>query len=171
MQNMENMLERAKTDESAFREIYDITIDRVFSYTLLRVRSKDDAKEIVQEIYLSFWKSLPKFRYISDEHFYGFLWQVVRRRIIKYRSVKRETVSIEDIYDVPEDVSEKEDYRHLLKYVTNLTEKERSVVELRYFENYAFKEVADALGVTESNAKVLHHRAIANLKKNLNHHV
>ncbi len=168
MQNLEDLLERAKTDENAFREIYEFTIDRVFRYVLLRVQKKEDVKEIVQEIYLSFWKSLPKFTYISDEHFYGFLWQVVRRRIIKARSRQQNTVSLEEIYDLPSDESPKEDYRHLLQKISSLREKERLVVELRYFCNNSFAEIAQILNITETNAKVIHHRAISTLRKLFN---
>lgn len=167
MQNLENLLERAKTDEGAFREIYDYTIDRVFNYVLLRTQSRENTKEIVQEIYLSLWKSLPKFTYISVEHFQGFLWKVVKRRIYKYRLRHIATVSIEDVYDFPADESPKEDYRYLLGSLEELTEKEKSVVELRYFENLTFSEIAEILCITESNAKVLHHRAIKVLRKNL----
>lgn len=165
MQNLGELLERAKTDENAFREIYEFTIDRVFRYVLLRVRKKEDVKDVVQEIYLSFWKSLPKFKYISDEHFYGFLWQVARRRIIKSRLRSVVTVPLEEIYDLPSDESPKEDYRHLLQKISNLREKERLVVELRYFGNNSFAEIAQILNITETNAKVLNHRAISALKK------
>lgn len=173
MQNLENLLERAKNDEQAFREIYDFTIDRVFNYVLLRVKNREETKETVQEIYLSFWKSLPKFRYISEEHFYGFFWTVVKRKIFKSRLRKRETVSLEEIYDlsakadIPEDETPKEDYRHLLETVSELKERQRLVVELRYFANNSFGQIAEILGVSESNAKVLHHRALITLRKNL----
>ena len=170
MQNLENLLERATNDERAFREIYDYTIDRVFNYVLLRTQSRENTKEIVQEIYLSLWKSLPKFTYISVEHFQGFLWKVVKRRLYKSRLHRVTTVSLEEIYDFPADESPKEDYRFLLKNLEELSEKEKSVVKLRYFENLTFSQIAETLCITESNAKVVHHRAIKVLRKNLKGH-
>lgn len=167
MQNLENLLERAKNDEQAFRGIYDYTIDRVFNYVLLRTGNRENTKEIVQEIYVSLWKSLPKFTYISVEHFYGFLWKVVKRRLYKSRLRKIITVSLEEVYDVPMDEHPKEDYRHLLKNLEELSEKEKLVVKLRYFSNLTFGEIAETLCITESNAKVLHHRALKALRKNL----
>lgn len=167
MQNLENLLERATNDERAFREIYDFTIDRVFSYVLLRTGNRENTKEIVQEIYLSLWKSLPKFTYISAQHFQGFLWKVVKRRLYKSRLHRITTISLEDVYDFPMDESPKEDYRYLLKNLEELSEKEKSVVKLRYFNNLTFGEIADTLCITESNAKVLHHRALKALRENL----
>ncbi len=167
MQNLKELLERAKKDENAFREIYDFTVDRVFDFVILRLQNKEETKEVLQEIYLSFWKSLPNFEYISDEHFYGFLWKVVRRQIYKKRLKKIKTVPLEEIYDIPEEEREKEDYRFLLNNLKNLKEKERLVVELRYFANLSFEEVSKALDISLSNAKVLHHRAIKKLKISL----
>lgn len=163
--DLKDTLERAKTSDSAFREIYDETIDRVFRYVLTRTRDREISKEISQEIYLSFWKSLPKFKYISDAHFYAFLWQVVRRQLIKARLRSSDNISLETIYDIPDEETPKEDYRFLLRALTDLKERERLVIELRYFSNLTFEEVAESLGINEPHAKVLHHRAIAALKE------
>lgn len=171
MQNIEDLVKRAQKDENAFREVYDYTIDRVFNYVLLRVRNRDDAKEITQEIYLSLWKSLPNFKWMGEEHFYGFLWKVVRRRIIKLRIKKILTISLEEIYDYPEEEVQKEDYRFLLKKLLLLKEKERLVLELRYFENLTFEEMSKNLGISVSNAKVIHHRALIKLRNNFKEYV
>lgn len=164
MQNLEYLLKQARVDENAFKEIYNLTIDRVFNYVLLRVRNREDAKDIVQEIYNSFWKSLPKFEFISEEHFYGFLWKVVRRRIFWFRKKDKKTLPLEDIYDVPDELENPEDYRKLLQAVSLLKPKQRLVIELRYFSHLQFNEIAKMIGIKEVNAKVLHHRAIKILK-------
>ena len=41
-----------------------------------------------------------------------------------------------------------------------LPENYRSVLELRFLKGYSILETADAMGVTEENAKVLQHRAL-----------
>ena len=79
--DLENILKRSKESEVDFRAIYDLTIDRVFSYVFLRTKDKEWSKEICQEVYLSLWKSFPKFQYISMGHFYSFLFTVTRRQL------------------------------------------------------------------------------------------
>lgn len=166
MPELKDLLERAKEDENAFREIYEFTIDRVFQYVFLRVKDRSLAKDVVQEIYISLWKSIPKFSFRSEEEFQGFLWKIVKRRIIKSRKKIRGSVSIEEIYDIPYEQDFNEDYRFLLKAVSLLKERMRLVVELRYFGGQSFRDVAQTLGISESNAKVLHHRAIKILEQN-----
>lgn len=162
--SLEEILQKTKTDEAYFKSLYDLTVKRVFSYVVARTRDKEKAKEISQEVYLSLWKSIPNFRYISDSHFYSFLFTVVRRQIIKAGKEKDVNVSIEEFYEIPGEDKEKEDYRNLLSRIQCLSEKERMVIELRYFQDLDFQQISEDLGISLSNAKVLHHRAIKKLR-------
>jgi RNA polymerase sigma-70 factor (ECF subfamily) len=163
--NLKTCLELAKVDETAFREIYDLTINRVYSYVLLRVKDRSEASDICQDIYLSLWRSLPNFQYISEPHFYSFLFKISRRQIIKWRMKSTEKVDVDEIFDIPSEDKEGEDYRVLLRKMESLNPKERVCLELRYFEDLKFKDIALALGTTENNAKVIHHRALKKLKE------
>ena len=167
MQDIESLVRRAQNDEHAFREVYDTTIDRVFAYVLLRVRNREDAKELVQEIYVSLWKSLPKFTWQGEESFYGFLWLVVKRRLIRSWLHRPRTVSLDEVYDISAEESPQEDYRHLLSKISLLKKQERLVIELRYFAHNTFDELSRTLGIKESNAKVIHHRALKKLRESL----
>ncbi len=165
--DLERIIERAKQGDEGFRELYDITIDRVYAFTLARTRDKHEASEICQETYLSLWKSLQRFEYNSPAEFWAFLWKVVRRQIIKWHGRKPDMASLEEIYDVPAEPELHEDYRFLLSVLATLPERQRLVVELRYFSDLSFSELAEMLGITESNAKVLNHRALEALKSKL----
>lgn len=165
--NLEQSLSLAREDNTAFKEIYDLTISRVYSFVLLRVNNKETALDTCQDIYLSFWKSLPNFKYISDSHFYAFLFKVARRQLIKARAKIVETVELDEIFDIPIEDENKEDYRVLLRGVQNLKENERLCIELRYFQDLKFQDIALILGISEDNAKVLHYRAIKKLRENI----
>jgi RNA polymerase sigma-70 factor (ECF subfamily) len=165
--NLEQMIEKAKLEDSAFKEIYDLTIHRLYSFVLLRIRDKGEAHDICQEIYSSFWKTLPRFTYMSDAHFFAYLFKIARRELIKSRNRSYGKVDLDEIYDVPAEESEREDYRTLLLHMSNLSDNERTVLELRYFEDMKFGELAAMLGLSENNAKVLHHRALKKLKDSL----
>jgi RNA polymerase sigma-70 factor (ECF subfamily) len=168
--DLEKIIKRAKDGDAGFRELYDGTFDRVYAYVLARTHSKFDTSEICQDIYVSLWKSLQRFEYISPAHFWGFLWTVVRRELIRARAKIKTTVSLEDIYDIPDEPEHHEDYRYLLESLEFLKERQRLVLELRYFSDLTFSEVAQMLGISESNAKVLHHRAIEALKSKFPHY-
>lgn len=58
-----------------------------------------------------------------------------------------------------------EDEAALEKALLRLNPRERAAVHLRYFEDRSFAETADTLGVSEANARVIVHRALAKLRQ------
>jgi RNA polymerase sigma-70 factor (ECF subfamily) len=59
------------------------------------------------------------------------------------------------------------DLRHKLPVILEkLTADELQIIELRFFEQRPFKEVADILGITETYAKVRVYRTLDKMRKN-----
>jgi RNA polymerase sigma factor for flagellar operon FliA len=57
--------------------------------------------------------------------------------------------------------------RAILAAIATLPEREREIVELRYFEDVPVKEIAAKLGVSEARISQLHSRATAAMRKHL----
>lgn len=164
---LEALIREAQSDEKAFRVLYDATVDKVFAYLSVRLRNKDATNDVLQEVYISLWKSIGRFRYHSDDHFYGFLFTIVKRRLYRYRNSQHETLPLEEWYDVADDTTPPEDYRAVMASLATLSPKERHVIELRYFSDLRFKDIAAMLLITENYAKVIHTRAIKKLSAQL----
>lgn len=162
--NLEYSLKEARVDSTAFKEIYDLTINRVYSFVLLRTGDKEVALDICQNVYLSLWQSLGRFKYMGEAHFYSYLFKITRGEISRARKKIKPTVELEELYDIPVEDPAHEDYRALIREMNELKEEERTCLELRYFQDLKFKEVGETLGISENYAKVLHHRAIGKLK-------
>jgi RNA polymerase sigma factor for flagellar operon FliA len=65
-------------------------------------------------------------------------------------------------------VIEREESRHaLLDLVNGLTEQERLVVALYYYEEMTLKEIGEALNISESRVSQIHTKAILRLKGRL----
>jgi RNA polymerase sigma-70 factor (ECF subfamily) len=61
-----------------------------------------------------------------------------------------------------------EEYKSILMTVIkNLPEDDVQLIELRFFEKRAFKEIAEILSLTETNAKVKLYRILEKVKKTL----
>ena len=66
----------------------------------------------------------------------------------------------------PEKVYEKEELKNLLKEsLDKLTEKERMVVVLYYYEELTLKEISSVLEVSESRVSQLHTKALQKMKQ------
>lgn len=71
-------------------------------------------------------------------------------------------------YDQPEAVVEKEDLkRELAKVIETLTENEKKVILLYYYEELTLKEISKVLEVSESRISQLHTKALQKMKSRL----
>ncbi len=75
-------------------------------------------------------------------------------------------------FDQPEDAYEKEELKQLMaKAIESLTEKERLVVTLYYYEEMTLKEISLTLEVSESRVSQLHTKALNKMKAMLGDYV
>ena len=71
-------------------------------------------------------------------------------------------------YDQPEQVLEKKELKKLIiESLDSLTEKERKVILLYYYEEFTLKEISSILEVSESRVSQLHTKAVGKMKKKL----
>ena len=75
-------------------------------------------------------------------------------------------------FDQPEVAIEKEELKKMMvRAIDSLTEKERSVVVLYYYEDMTLKEISLTLEVSESRVSQLHTKALNKMKKILGDYV
>lgn len=71
-------------------------------------------------------------------------------------------------FEQPEKIVEKEELTGMIaESLDQLTEKEKKVVMLYYYEDMTLKEISAVLEVSESRVSQLHTKALAKMKKNL----
>lgn len=71
-------------------------------------------------------------------------------------------------FDIPEEVAEREELKEKLRESLDiLTEKERKVVLLYYYEDLTLKEISCILEVSESRVSQLHTKALSKMKSRL----
>lgn len=123
--------------------------------------------DVVQEVaYLSF-KNIHTLK--NPEHFKTWLIKIAitcsinlikkNQKVIQLKPEDEEFIGLED-----EDVSLSITLQELLE---QLNEDEKSVVILKFYEGYSFKEIADLLNIPLGTAKSVLYRALNKLRKNL----
>ena len=75
-------------------------------------------------------------------------------------------------FDSPEEVLEKEELKQMLQDAMGLlTEKERHVIELYYYEDLTLKEISNILEVSESRISQLHTRGLQKMKSKMGDYI
>ena len=69
-----------------------------------------------------------------------------------------------DREDIPDRIIKNEQYRALYRAISLIPDEQREVIVLFYFSGLSIKEISHSIGKTESNTKVLLHRARKSLK-------
>jgi RNA polymerase sigma factor for flagellar operon FliA len=76
-----------------------------------------------------------------------------------------------NVYPEPEQAVDRDEVKKMLMDALDLlTEKERKVILLYYYEDLTLKEVASVLEVSESRISQLHSKALEKMKKQLGSH-
>ena len=166
----------AARDEAAWRTIYERTRARLFSLLAYHVGDREEALELLQEVYLHAFKGLERYRGDGPLEAWFAIVAIRRARDWKRKVVRqrkhepdREEIARDMEADAPkgpDDVARR--LRRVLDAaLATLPERQRSAFLLREVEDLSFKEVAEALDVNEATARVHHLRARRALQEQL----
>lgn len=164
------LVEAARKDPEAFRHLVVLYQARVYATALRLTGSDADARDISQEAFLRAYNVLGRFQLgrrfgpwvcaITANAARDLLRDPVRR-FLRYGLAAREEASRERTSErVLEDG---EASTALMAHVRKLTPKLREAVVLRYVSEMSVEEVAEALGIGESAAKMRIKRALEQL--------
>ena len=155
--------------EADFLAAYDEHADVLFRHTLLRVRDREAAKDIVQEAFSRTWKYLSEGKKI--DYIRAFLFRVAGNLIVD-ASRRKKSVSLDTMMEVDgfEPVDEHAvdpvlipQLRETMAHLKVLDEIYQTAIRMRYFDNMTPKEIARSLGVSENVVSVRIHRGIERL--------
>ncbi len=165
MNSLEVPVKLAKQgDKDSFRQIFERFNSAVFAFVSLRTSNRDDALDLVQETFIDLWNGLPKLKYRTDEELGGFIFIIAKRKLYKLYKSGGKTVPLDEKMLGETYEMENNDYRYLFRHVNSLSPDHQEILKLRYWSDMSFGEVALALNIKETTAKVRHHRAIQQLK-------
>jgi len=166
-------------NRSAFSQLADRFHKDIFRMIFYRVRSRMDAEDITQDVFL---KAFQKISSVKDAaKFRGWLFSIALNRIRDFHRKKRfrSLFKVEDIQtesyptaelagDQPEaleQVMQKDFWRQIGVILKRLPTMEREVFLLRFFDHLSINEMAGVLKKNESTVKTHLYRALAKFRK------
>jgi RNA polymerase sigma-70 factor, ECF subfamily len=166
------ILDRSKKEPKAFGELYEKYFDRIFNFIYRQTDDEDLTADLCSQTFLSALKNLDRYQF-RGVPFSAWLYKVASNEVNKhYRKRKHDKVfSIEEIrvrelFEQANEAWDEEMIQQLLLYLKDLPTDMLEVLELRFFEDKDFKEIAFILDITESGAKMRTYRALDRLRKN-----
>lgn len=170
-----NVIERCRTgDREAFRLLYELYSDRVYSVALYFSGDEASARDITQDVFLKLFGDIKTFH--GEAMFQTWLYRVVVNACIDDRRKRRRFVPFERAFEVKtmgsEESSEKgylraEISKSVREAVARLKPKLRLPLLLRYVDELSYLEIASVLGCTAGTVASRLNRAHSALARKL----
>ncbi|MDP7320773.1 MAG: sigma-70 family RNA polymerase sigma factor [Bacteriovoracaceae bacterium] len=158
----EKLMELYKNGENmAFEVIYLRHKNRVYSYLDKRLSDKNAIEDIFQSIFVKFHKS----RHLYDNKHPLLKWLYVICKSELLDAYKKNKVKFVQLTDdkLPTDSTQTNDKINL-DDIESLSLKEKKALELRYYSDEDFAQMAKTLKTSEANSRKLVSRGIKKLK-------
>jgi len=166
-------IQAAQQNPAQFRPLYHRYYDPVFRFIFRRTNQESITADLCSRVFLKALQNLSRYTY-KGVPFSAWLFRIASNEVAQYHRDKQKTrvVSLETkhISDLMQEINDapEEDFRNsLLQALDQLKPKDLELIELRFFEQRPFKEIANILEITESNAKVRTYRILERLKKHM----
>lgn len=171
LQDEQLIIEAAKENPERFGPIYDKYYKQIFGYVYQRMECKETAFDLTSQVFLKALTNLEKYEY-KGVPFASWLYRIAHSEVMQlFRNQKAQrtvNADVSDLRHLCEEVEEiyMEEYQSvLMKVIKELPEDDLQLVEMRFFEKRPFKEIAEILNITETNAKVRMYRILEKVKK------
>ena len=157
--------------ESAWRSLVKKYETRLYNHALRMVGNNEDALDLLQDVLLSVYRNLENFR--GEAPFSAWIFRIATFRCTDHlRRKKPQTTELAE--EIPDDsstsnpVSGFETVRsnaEIVRMLARLPRDQRHVVELKFFQNFTFEEIAAQLGISSNTAKSRLYAALKKLKE------
>ena len=166
-------------NNEAFDVLIDRHKDRVYSYILHYVKNPELADDIFQETFVKAIVTIKQNRYVENGRFSAWITRIAHNLIFDYfRKEKSENLQSTDAGDINilnrKELSEATMEDHIIlsqietdihRLIMALPENQREVLQLRYFKDMSFKEIAMLTNVSINTALGRMRYAILNMRK------
>ncbi len=168
----------------AFDELLERHKDRVYLYIYHAVKNDELADDIFQDTFVKAIMTIKQGRYVENGHFPAWITRIAHNLIIDYyRQIKAENLQSTDDTDVnilnrkelsdstvEDNLVTSQIHADVRRLVKSLPDNQREVLEMRYYKNMSFKEIADTTGVSINTALGRMRYAILNMRRMAEEH-
>lgn len=170
-----DLVKLAKQNHKHFGVLYDRYFEQIFKFIYKRLgRDEENSADITQQTFLKAMLNIAKYEN-RGYHFSSWLYRIAINEVnLFFRSLKNEKVVEIDQHKIVnlfeeaniEVHSNTENQDKLIQLLNELPQDQIDLIELRFFQEMNFKEIAEIYSITEANAKMKVYRILEKLNKN-----
>ncbi len=164
-----------KQDQESFAQIYDLFVEKIYRFIYFKVSNQEEAQDLTSEVFLKAWNASQEAGQVIGSTLPAFLYKIARNVVIDHYRQKKLDASLDAMLEIGEDpITDLEldtkfdlklDLATLEAAMAQLKDEYREIIVMRYIDELSTTEIADVLGKTKGNVRVLQSRAIEAVKK------
>ena len=144
----------------SFNNLYIPLHETFYRVAYRYLENREEAKDVVQEIYLKLWESRDSLKGVKNAEAYGVT--LIKNRcldVLRSARIRSNGKSDERYFDkiatfTSPRIEESEKVTRLRKIVDGLPERQKGIFYLRYFRDLSIKEIATLTSLSEVNIRV-----------------
>ena len=165
-------MERSKnrvSKKKEFEDIYKEYSKPMFLYALSFLISEEEAEDVIQEVFINFWKD-DTYQKIKNEVTKTYLFRSVKNNCLnrlKKRDVLRDRLDLfrEDVAEEEMMTWNDELIQEVETEITGMPEQTREIIQSVFFREMKYQEVADQLGISINTVKTLLKNGMRHLRE------
>ncbi len=165
-------------DSQEFSKIYDTYVEKIYRFVYLRVNSKEEAQDITSQVFLNFLSKSEKNTKLNSQDILSlqaFLYRIAKNLLIdSYRRKGQAVFSLDETEaeaiatidpSMDNSIAQEENIKLLQSQLNKLKSPYWEVVVWHYLEDLDIEDIAKILNKTPGNIRVILHRGLNQLKK------
>ena len=152
-------------DDTAFEYLFNRYRDAIHRLFVQRLGGVNDADDLLQETFIKVYINLH--RYSTDYTFGQWVYTIARNTFIDFVRRRQDDLSIDERFSSPpstaptpeESVISLQQRTQIEHYLERLTPRYRTLIVMRFFDEYSYEEIAAKLTLPLGTAKTQIHRA------------
>lgn len=159
-------------DFEQFGILYDKYVKRIYEFICFRTSHKETAEDLTSKTFMKALEGIKSFN-ADKGSFSSWLYTIARNSVIDHYRVSKNVSDLSQAFDLAssDDLESDQDIKNKLEevkaYLEKLKPEQREIIMMRVWEGLSYKEIAEIIGKSEDNCKVIFSRAINLLRKDL----
>ena len=156
---------------AAFEQVYEKYFRRVYNFVFFRLLHREKTEDVVSQVFMKVFEGLQNYD-MRKGSLDTWIFTIARNTLTDFYRLRKPAFSLDDErHQEPSvDFEEQcnliadEELRELYMALTQLDERTRTVLTLKYFGTFTNREIAAQTGINESTVSTLCCRGVAKLQ-------
>ncbi len=176
LETEKKLVAAAQEHPQQFEPLYVYYQPHILRFVLAKVGHKELAEDLSAQVFEKALKNIHTFTW-QGAPFSAWLYQIAKRLIIDHlrQQKRRNTQNLAEDVQIPAtgkpmeaEIEDEVSHKLIKQMLTELPERERQVIYLKFYNGYTNKLISQQTGLSETNVGTILYRVVQKLRQQLN---